>query len=396
MICPQCKNKLPDGLIACFRCGFQLRDIENEAIIANAVPLDRENQINSPTSKNKLLPVIIAVILLIGCTFGGHFLGFYSLPFLSPETVADRNAIEPPHISNGLQSPEVTDTPSDLKPNAPDDNLSAQTDPQEATPGTDPITEPPTMNPPDSLAPTEAAAPTEPTLPENINRLPQPTNVNFNTIHGEYYVSLNWDYPDNQPGHTGFKFDLYNSAGWIIMTQRWDSWDEAKNMRELYSSSLAHMLCRIVHESGSYTFALSATHNDHENNSEPVLLNLNITIESQMNATHIRTRLPNEWDPGWTWYDFSGSFPAAIYVYEFYDTSDPAFIHYVTAGSAQTGSESDQLTIGIHSNSNYENRTPTELVIQRYAVSSYNASTLDIIITALQEDRILVDSSLVE
>jgi len=124
MICPHCNQNLPEGLIVCFYCGYHVgtqavaqpfqTDMQAQSEQAPVEQTYAEqtyaeqayvSQEQAKGKKNNLtiMIAVAAVVLLIGGTIGGHFLGFYDLPFLPSKAEAEDE--NPPAI----ETPETPD-----------------------------------------------------------------------------------------------------------------------------------------------------------------------------------------------------------------------------------------------------------------------------------------------
>ena len=100
MICPHCNNNIPDGLAACYHCGKPLNEPVQQTRLAQEPIRPGQTKV-----KNQGLPVIIAaaaIVLLLGGAVGGHFMGFYSLPFLPDKAVTGENT--PPAIGGAFDT----------------------------------------------------------------------------------------------------------------------------------------------------------------------------------------------------------------------------------------------------------------------------------------------------
>jgi hypothetical protein len=114
--CRYCQNQMPQGIRGCFLCGkpFQgaatpLTSVQSPTTATSSPPAN--------TKKKVVIITIIAAILLLLCaTVAGHFLGFYSLPFLperAEEEVEEVVEDEPPVMSDlGTDGPLPPETPS--------------------------------------------------------------------------------------------------------------------------------------------------------------------------------------------------------------------------------------------------------------------------------------------
>lgn len=108
MNCPHCNEQLPEGLLVCFHCGEAVdgyggaaeSEVSDEQPEYRAEPSVSAEPLKPPRPVNEALGTkgdggkkkgkagIIAValvFLLLGGAVGGHFMGFYALPFLPEE-----------------------------------------------------------------------------------------------------------------------------------------------------------------------------------------------------------------------------------------------------------------------------------------------------------------------
>jgi len=112
--CPHCGEELPSGLTACFECGKPLDlSVQDAARLTQAATQKPVEHAQTVGKKNK--PVIAAVViiaLLLGGALGGHYMGLFTLPFLS----SSNDPAEPtPSISNTptpTATPDNNNTPS--------------------------------------------------------------------------------------------------------------------------------------------------------------------------------------------------------------------------------------------------------------------------------------------
>jgi len=127
-VCPHCSVNLPDGLTACFHCGKPL----GESLTAQselALPLSMQKTvrpIQTGNKRNGLAGIVTAAVLLLllGGAAGGHFLGFYTLPFL------------PEQSETGEKTPSSIKTmPGKAQPDAPAATTPGVTQPQPEDPG---------------------------------------------------------------------------------------------------------------------------------------------------------------------------------------------------------------------------------------------------------------------
>jgi len=87
MICPNCKNNLPQGLSVCFKCGAPL----NKPVKALDSTIEKKKS-------NAGLTIIVSMIILAVAVFGGHYAGLYTLPFMPEKTTGNDEA--------GIERPE--------------------------------------------------------------------------------------------------------------------------------------------------------------------------------------------------------------------------------------------------------------------------------------------------